>query len=126
MLRRMTTTWYRKQTLNYLLAVTSTDPDDPEAAPAPLSLDNLTSLDLRVKLSSDDNDPPIVIVGLADGWVVRTQTGGDLGKADLTTAADWLDGVDAGVYHYDIKAVWNDGTAKFVFGPAKVKIKNAP
>lgn len=116
-----TPTWYRGETIDYVLAVTTDGEPD--------SLSVATAIELQLKAAPGGSDPALVSLGIGTGITPRAQTGTDIGVADVQIPSAALAAVPAGVYYYDVVVIWNDGTRKYVVKPTKVLVRdvvNAP
>lgn len=103
--------WIRGEDVEMVLTVT----DDTGA------LEDLTTaidIELRVKDSPDDADPPLLALSLGSGITVRSpQTGSNLGLADVVATAAQTFALVAGLKHYDVFVVRASGKRKCAISP---------
>lgn len=114
----LTPVWYRGETREYVITVTS----DGEAQ----DLTAATAIELQVKALPGSADPPLASLSLADGITLRPQTGDTLGQADIVFPVAWLTtaSTPAGTYYFDIVVVLPGPIRRYVVKPRKVVIRD--
>lgn len=120
-------TWYRGESIDYVLTVTTDDVAD--------NLDTVEEIELRVKETpgEDDDEPLLVSVKMTAGEIVRrTQSGANVGVADIRIPSDALtgDATPAGDYYYAVKLKWPDDglgndVIRYVVKPTRVRVRDA-
>jgi hypothetical protein len=114
--------WYRGETISYVLTVQSDG--------AGVDLSSATAIELQLKAEPGDADPPLVALSMATGEIVpRTQTGDDVGKADITVPYDTLmdDATPAGTYWIDVVVLFPaspQNIRRVPIKPRRVRLKD--
>lgn len=110
--------WYRGETYEYVLTVT----EDGQ----PRNLDDVVAIELQVKSTPGAADPPLVSLSLSSGITRRTQTGDDVGKADILWPSSALASVPAGYVWMDVVCVFpgDPVVRKYVVKPTYYAVKD--
>lgn len=109
--------WVRGETVELRLVLTDTEGNT-------FDVTALTAIELRVKKSAGDDDPPILALGLGTGITPLTQTGGDLGACTVIVTADQTFAIPAGLWHYDVVSTKSDGSRRFAIGPSLLRVND--
>lgn len=113
----ITPVWYRGETIEYVLTVTSDgDGDDLRLA---------AGIELQVKLQPGAVDPPLVSVAIGTGVTLRDQDATP-GIADVVIPYNALTGpgTPAGTYWFDVCMILPGPVRRYVVKPTKVVIRD--
>jgi len=113
----LTHVWYRGETRAFVLTVSvGGEAQDLTAA---------VDIELQLKAAPGDADPPLASMSVGSGITLRPQSGATLGQADIVLPYNWLtgDATPAGLYYYDVVAIFPGPIRRYVVKPTKVIVR---